>query len=111
MTIGTNTNIITWASSTVMITGTPALVLAANTERAGALFEMDCSSTDACILLKTTSNTVNEGIALYREGVGVAIFQILEYEITPGKLYTGDVWAWKQSGTDTNLYITEYQSV
>lgn len=109
MSVGTNINTVTWNKSTELIeTGDAIQILPENLNRVGLIITLDCMVTDTCVIIKDENNNDDEGITLFREGVGVAIFNRLDYEMRADAINRNALYAWKHSGADVTLYITEY---
>lgn len=109
MTVGTNINTVTWEkTSELIITGNAVEILPANPDRIGLIITLDCEVTDTCIVIKDENNNDDLGVKLFREGVGVAIFDNITYTMDSNAVNQGALYAWKHSGSDATLYITEY---
>jgi hypothetical protein len=109
MTIQSIKNLVTWEkSSELILTGDAVEILPANPRRVGLIITLDCEVSDTCIIIKDENNNDDLGVTLFREGVGVAVFARLEYEMKIEAVHQGALYAWKHSGADATLYITEY---
>ena len=111
MTTGSTVNTVIWNKVMVgAVNANATLILAANAKRIGAMFNLDCAVSDTCVLIKDENNTNDEGIILFREGLGVAVYSDARYEMTIFNVNRGAIYIWKHSGADVNVYATEYEN-